>query len=69
MTAEGANQEMLVSMPGASVLDPRWSPDGRQVAFVQVPTLDQDGKNTPLLQPYAIYTIAVESRRVKRLSP
>ena len=57
-----------VSMPGASVLDPRWSPDGARVAFVQVPTLDERAARDTS-QPYAIYVIEVESRRVRRLSP
>ena len=68
MHADGSNQAILVSMPGASVMDPRWSPDGARVAFVQVPTLEGEAaKTTP--QPYAIYVIDVESRRVRRLSP
>jgi hypothetical protein len=50
------------------VLDPRWSPDGARVAFVQVPTLDEKAARSAA-QPYAIYVIEVESRRVRRLSP
>jgi len=68
MHADGSNQDMLVSMPGASVLDPRWSPDGARVAFVQVPTVESDAAKRAS-QPYAIYVIEVESRRVRRLSP
>jgi Tol biopolymer transport system component len=68
MGADGSSQEMLVSMPGASVLDPRWSPDGARVAFVQVPTIEGDAAKG-VAQPYAIYVIEVESRRVRRLSP
>ena len=68
MQADGSSQDMLVSMPGASVLDPRWSPDGARVAFVQVPTLDEKAARDSS-QPYAIYVIEIESRRVRRLSP
>jgi Tol biopolymer transport system component len=68
MSADGANQDILVSMPGSSVLDPRWSPDGRRVVFVQVPTLEGEAAKD-VAQPYAIYVIEVESRRVRRLSP
>ena len=68
MQADGSSQDMLVSMPGASVLDPRWSPDGARVVFVQVPTLNEKAARD-LSQPYAIYVIEVESRRVRRLSP
>ena len=67
MHADGSNQDVLVSMPGASAMDPRWSPDGGRVAFVQVPAPDDAAKTVP--QPYAIYVIDVESRRVRRLSP
>jgi Tol biopolymer transport system component len=59
---------MLVSMPGASVMDPRWSPDGGRIAFVQVPTLEGERAKT-VPQPYAIYAIEIQSRRVRRLSP
>jgi Tol biopolymer transport system component len=69
MHADGSNQNMLVSMPGASAMDPRWSPDGRRVAFVQVPTLDGENAKATTPQPYAIYVIDVEDRRVRRLSP
>jgi TolB protein len=67
MTADGANQEVLVSMPGASVMDPRWSPDGARIAFVQVPTIENGARTTP--QPYAIYVIDLDTRRVRRVSP
>jgi Tol biopolymer transport system component len=68
MHADGSHQDMLMSMPGASVLAPRWSPAGSRVAFVQVPTLEGEAaKGT--VQPYAIYVIEIESRRVRRLSP
>ena len=68
MQADGSSQDMLVSMPGASVLDPLWSPDGARVAFVQVPTLDEKAARDSS-QPYAIYVIEIESRRVRRLIP
>ena len=68
MHADGSNQDILVSMPGSSVLDPRWSPDGNRVAFVQVPTLEGEAAKS-VSQPYAIYVIEVDGRRVRRLSP
>jgi Tol biopolymer transport system component len=67
MNADGTGQQVLISMPGASVMDPRWSPDGGRIAFVHVPTLDEDDKSTP--QPYAIYVMELETRRVRRVSP
>jgi Tol biopolymer transport system component len=53
-------------MPGASTLDPRWSPDGTRVAFVHVPGVEDERDKTP--QPYAIYVVDVATRRVRRLS-
>jgi Tol biopolymer transport system component len=67
MSADGSGQELLVSLAGASALDPRWSPDGTRLAFVSVPTLETKEATTP--QPYAIYVVDVDSRRVRRISP
>jgi Tol biopolymer transport system component len=67
MTADGTGQDVLVSMPGASVMDPRWSPDGSRVAFVHVPSVDVPDRTMP--QPYAIYVMELDTRRVRRLSP
>jgi Tol biopolymer transport system component len=66
MSADGSRQETLVSMPGASVMDPRWSPDGGRIAFVHVPGVEGDAQRAP--QPYAIYVIELDGRRVKRVS-
>jgi len=64
---DGAQQNVLLSMPGGSAMDPRWSPDGTRIAFVYVPQATADGGETP--QPYAIYVMEVASQRVTRLSP
>jgi len=66
MDTAGANQQLLLSMPGASVLDPRWSPDGTRIAFVYVPQVE--GKSSQG-QPYAIYVLTVATQKVTRLSP
>ena len=66
MDATGANQQLLLSMPGASVLDPRWSPDGARIAFVYVPQVE--GKSSES-QPYAIYVMTMANQKVTRLSP
>jgi TolB protein len=67
MTADGTNQEVLISMPGASVMDPRWSPDGTRIAFVHVPSIEDAASSTP--QPYAVYVMDLDTRRIRRLSP
>ena len=64
MQADGSSQDMLVSMPGASVLDPRWSPDGARVAFVQVPTLEEKAARDELTALCDLRD-RVESRRVQ----
>jgi Tol biopolymer transport system component len=56
-----------VTLATGSAIDPRWSPDGQTIAFVQVPEATpespQDSK-----QPRAIYTVDVASGKVTRLS-
>ena len=66
MDATGANQQLLLTMSGASVLDPRWSPDGTRIAFVYVPQVA--GKSSES-QPYAIYVMTLANQKVTRLSP
>jgi TolB protein len=67
MTETGADQQRLVTMPSGGAIDPRWSPDGTQIAFVQV------SEATPLDPPKpnhnrAIYTVDLASGKVTRLS-
>jgi Tol biopolymer transport system component len=37
MNADGSDQTRLVSMDAGDAVDPRWSPDGSQIAFVHLP--------------------------------
>jgi TolB protein len=67
MDLAGSNQQVLLSMPGGSAMDPRWSPDGTRIAFVYVPQLDDASDDTP--QPYAIYLLDIATKKVTRLSP
>ena len=69
MTADGGDQQVLVSMAAGNVIDPRWSPDGAHVAFVLVPDVppDAEGEQRAEYAP-AIYTVEVGSGVVTRIS-
>ena len=69
MQADGANPQVLVSMPRGGAIDPRWSPDGTRVAFVFLPATPIDAEPTAEPERQAIYTIEIASGRVTRLSP
>jgi TolB protein len=67
MTQAGTEQQRLVTMPSGGAIDPRWSPDGSRIVFVQV------SETTPL-EPQkpnhnrVIYTVDLASGKVTRLS-
>jgi TolB protein len=66
-TAGGETQQMLVSMPAGDAVDPRWSPDGRYIAFVHVPgggAADVSRAD----QQRIVYVVDVKTRRLTRLS-
>jgi Tol biopolymer transport system component len=67
MNADGSDQQMIVSMPRGSAIDPRWSPDGDFIAFVHVPEETVHGQQTPD-QQRLIYTVELSSGRIRRLS-
>lgn len=67
MTSDGANQQLLVSMPAGAAIDPRWSPDGTRIAFVYV--ADAASGREDDVQDYAIYTVELATSKVSRISP
>jgi Tol biopolymer transport system component len=67
MDADGSGQELLMSMPSGGAIDPRFSPDGSQLAFVHVPEAMPDAPQRPD-QSRVIYVIDMDTRRVRRLS-
>jgi TolB protein len=67
MKADGSDQQRLVSMPVGSAIDPRWSPDGTRIVFVNAPETSPD-PNRPETLERAIYAVDVASGKVTRLS-
>jgi TolB protein len=67
MDADGARQELLLSMPAGGAIDPRWSPDGARIVFVHVPEGRPDEPQSPDHER-AIHVIEVETGQLRRLS-
>ena len=65
MKADGTDPQVLVSMPGASSIDPRWSPTGTHVAFVVIP--DASGPDDQASAP-VIYAVDVATKAMTKLS-
>jgi len=63
----GRGEKELLRLAKGSALDPRVSPDGTHVAFVQVPDASPEAMDSKLL-PHAIYVLDIASGRVTRLS-
>jgi Tol biopolymer transport system component len=67
MNDDGSDQQLLVSMPRGSAIDPRWSPDGGHIVFVHVPEETVHDTQAPD-QTRMIYTVEIASGRMRRLS-
>lgn len=67
MNADGSGQDLLVSMPTGSAINPRWSPDGRHVVFVHVPDEGGDSAEERGLEQ-AIYVVEIATGKLTRLS-
>jgi len=67
MNADGTDQQLLVSMPSGSAIDPRWSPTGRHVVFVHVPEAVADATQADDLER-AIYVVEISTGKLTRLS-
>ena len=66
MDLDGSNLEVLVAIPRQAVIEPRWSPDGTNVAFVSVDVPDIAGDSPAIAE--AILTLDLSSSRLARLS-
>jgi len=67
MNADGSGQELLVSMPSGSAIDPRWSPTGKHIVFVHVPEALAADPQRPDLER-AIYVVEIATGKLTRLS-
>ncbi len=67
MNADGTDQQLLVSMPSGSAIDPRWSPTGRHIAFVHVPEETADAQQDFGFER-AIYLVEIATGKLTRLS-
>jgi Tol biopolymer transport system component len=63
MKADGSDQRMLVKMPSGDAVDPRWSPSGEYIAFVNV-----TGGADASAQQRVIFVVDVKSKRLSRVS-
>lgn len=63
----GRGERELLRLASGSAVDPRVSPDGGHVAFVQVPDSSPEAMDSKQL-PHAIYVLEIASGRVTRLS-
>ena len=67
MFTSGEQQERLVSMPRGGAIDPRWSPDGKRIVFVNTPEATPDAPQSAD-QWRVIYVVDLETRKMTRLS-
>jgi Tol biopolymer transport system component len=67
MNEDGSNQQPLVSMPRGGAIDPRWSPDGTRIAFVNVPEETAHDEQNPE-HHRIIYVVDVASGKLTMLS-
>lgn len=64
---DSKDQQVVVTMPSGDAVDPRWSPDGRFIAFVHLP----DGGLTRAQQAMPqriVYIVEVDTGRLTRIS-
>lgn len=67
MNADGSNQQPIVTMPRGGAIDPRWSPDGTRIAFVNVPEETAHDEQNPE-HHRIIYVVDVASGKLTMLS-
>lgn len=67
MNADGSNQQPIVTMPRGGAIDPRWSPDGTRIAFVNVPEETAHDEQNPE-HHRVIYVVEVASGKLTMLS-
>jgi Tol biopolymer transport system component len=67
MDADGENQQPIISMPRGGAIDPRWSPDGKMIAFVNV---EEETAHDEQNQDHhrIIYVVELASGKTTRLS-
>jgi TolB protein len=67
MYGDGSGQRPIVTMPRGGAIDPRWSPDGTRIAFVNVPEETAHDEQNPG-HHRIIYVVEVASGKLTMLS-
>lgn len=66
--ADGSDPKAVVTMPSGDAIDPRWSPDGKYIAFVHVPKGGvASGKPDPR-QQHIVFVVELGTGRLQRIS-
>ena len=67
VNADGQEPQLVVTMPSGDAVDPRWSPDGKYIAFVHLPHggLTRAQQATP---QRIVYIVELSTGRLTRIS-
>lgn len=66
--ADGSDSRAVVTMPSGDVVDPRWSPDGKYIAFVHVPGGGVASGKDDARQQGVVFVLELDTGRLQRIS-